>query len=265
MSKLSRIVILVCHGRLTVTNCLVACFLSLATISSACDLLVVEKPSNHEINATTSPTPNLEMSDDELTKLIDSCWCRETSDPEFSRILSTPRTKLVNHLERSLTESGYKNAGKNVLPLKVTSRMIKYLFLLAWLGEGYKENSSRLVSVAKITIDEHLRGNAIGYLGVLIRKGDKTLLRDLFPIAVGTDAGSAVEILEIFRAELLHSTDSFLGHLGQEPERTQAAVFALVSNFDESTKRQIREKLRTAGGTNADLKDVADELLRSLS
>lgn len=220
---------------------------------------------SEELSTRPTVTPKIELTDLELKSLIDSCWCRESDDPEFARILSEPRERLVNVLSSAQTTSNVNADSAKMPTYEESSRALKYTYLLAWLGEDYEANTQRIVRTVTNTTDEHLRGNAVGYLGILIRKGDKRLFRHIFELAPRSDAGVSTEIVEILRREIVDSTDAVLAQLAEQPEPNQTAVISLVSNIDEQGKIECREKIRAAGSKNRNLEVLTNKMLKAIN
>lgn len=260
MIDLNQIALLFARISRAEVYCSVIVLLIFTLFFSACSFPGDEPlPGGRPIPSMHTPTPAVELSDDELKRLVDSCWCREASESNFVQILSVNKSRLVNLLN---DWAGAVTRGKSTDSPEVNARVLKYFYLLAWLGEDYEGNTKRLVRLT--ASDAHIRADAIGYLGVLIKKGDKSLLRDVFAFSTDSDAGISTEILEILRVELSESPGDVLRILAKETEPVQAAVISLIANVDETNKPKIRRSISAVKKDNTSIQKVADDFLRVL-
>ncbi|MDH3528873.1 MAG: hypothetical protein OEQ28_04855 [Acidobacteriota bacterium] len=197
----------------------------------------------------------------EIVALVRKCRCVEKDDPKLVKLMSMPREKLVPVLERLKLGETSEDLSEDEVPLL----KLKSAFLLYKLTSNRTGNEAYIVEIASEKTSERnvfIKAESVAYLGVLIRDGKKNLLTVLFSTVKKSDAALSQEILDVFRAELDNSLETFLRKLSKEPRERRKEVFNFLKLLPEDELDKV--KLRVERLEKGDLESISSEFLEVL-
>ena len=199
------------------------------------------------------------LNDAELVKLIQKFSEDQGEDGQkaFVRLRSLPRGELVSALSRL----------RNSLS-SIDSLQPQIAFVLCYLDEDYQANVDIVASALsqKPKYRNFDADEAASLVGRLIKRGDKSLLKNLFSAVPWSDGALSEELGGTLGYELRDATERFVEMLADQPVAVRTKVYELIHQTGSLSRQEIQQ-VRTAL-RNIDTKSksqlVAQEMLKSV-
>lgn len=171
----------------------------------------------------------------------------------WRKLENYPRHELIKELSRIQGSTSDESVRADIA------------FVFCNLGHEYPKNRAILIFAFKHSLEEG-RGPAEDYEGLidrLIRKGDRSLLRNLFAAAPRSDGALSEGLAGTFADQMERSPEQFLAALKSEPRAVRREVYELLS-YAMSDNDKIMEVLR-AVPRDSPIAGMAEEMAQELS
>lgn len=208
----------------------------------------------NQTGAQSAGREGLLPNDRELIEVVLLAGEGEGNVTAVEKIQSLPREPLI----AALTRLRQGLAGDDGLRVKIA-------YLLCQFGHAYKANRAVLISAASEEgrykgVDEE---DMVVKLDVLIRRGDKGLLKYIFGKAGGADGALGEGITSVFERELADDAEGFVSALKAEQPRVRRDVYGLLEWMrpTEGVRRNLRAVTSSADPATV---RVAKDLLAAL-
>jgi len=167
-----------------------------------------------------------------------------------------PSEKLVPDIEALRTQAGEDEVFK-----------MELAFVLCFFGHDYETNKNKITEALRASRKDH-RFDSVGAQSLireLIRRGDSTLLSELFNAATWSDGALSEGLATTFGEQLVHDPNAFLMTLSRVNAETRRYVYRLTdgSSLPPDDLIKVRKSLSSASVPSS-LRPIARELLASL-
>jgi hypothetical protein len=207
---------------------------------------------SQQIPPSESSHGGLPLGDHDLINLVRLAGEGEGNTTALQKIQSLPRGALVAALTR-IQQGLAEDDGLRV--------KLAYLFCL--FDHEYASNRSVLMSA--FSGERHYKGtneeDILVKLGVLIRRGDKELLGDVFAKAGRADGALGEGLLSIFEQQISDDAEGFISVLKKEPPQTKQDVYSVLEWAQLSQNELDRLKLLANASSDLEAAKVARDIL----
>ena len=199
------------------------------------------------------------LNDAALVKLIKTFAEDEGEEGQkaFNQLHSLPRSELINALSRL----------RNSLP-STDGLQPQIAFVFCYLDEDYRTNAGFVVSTLSKNpkYDHYYADQAASLVARLVKRGDKSLLKDLFGAVQWADGALAEGLGVSFGDELTNATQAFVETLADQPVKVRMKVYDLIDKTDSLSPEELKPVETTLRNINAQSKShqVAQEILASV-
>ena len=197
------------------------------------------------------------MSDQELSRLVDNAAVAVGSPEFLEKLGSFPRDNLIARL----TQIRDRLAPDDRLRPEIA-------FVFCYLKRDYVDNRSIVVSgLYGPSPPERYKGfahdDAIGMVGLLIKWGDKELLKTVFASASHADAAFAEGIQDVLDQEMWNDPENFLVSLKDQPPEVKERIYELIDWYDSPDNRKFMDYLKSASA-RPETAHISKELMKVL-
>lgn len=207
-------------------------------------------------SAVTSNTETL--NDADLIKLIQKFAEDEGEEGQkvFNQLRSIPRSELISALSRLRS---------SLSPADSLQPQIAFVF--CYLDQDYKTNVEIVASALskEPKYQNFYADSAASLLARLIKRGDKSLLKNLFSAVRWSDGALSEQLGVTFSHELRDNTQSFVEMLVDQPVEIRTQVYALIDQTGSLSREELKLVVIALRNihTKSRLHLVAQEILRS--
>lgn len=167
-----------------------------------------------------------------------------------------PSEKLVPDIEALCTQAGEDEIFK-----------MQGAFVLCFFGHDYDSNKKKITEALRASRNDR-KFDSIGaqsMISELIRRGDSTLLLELFNAATWSDGALSEGLATTFGEQLANNPNDFLSALDAVSAKEKRGVFSLTDGSSLSPEQMIEvEKRLTSPSVPSSLRPIARELLANL-
>jgi len=193
-----------------------------------------------------------DLSRQELKQLIES-FGPDEQDVHLQELLSIPRQRLISSLLQ------FRN-GK----INSDAFQMRVAFLLCRLNYEYQHNRKLIRS----KLSRAHRANAdttISLIGILIARGDRSLLSDVFSACEWSDGAASEAITDVFLEETRKHLVAFVRALELRPTKVRLGVYRFLNSaWTKDQLSNLRKSLVEMTQT-AELRSIRTEMLQALN